>query len=219
MCCPCNNRLDRPLQLDALKIFCKARVRRISRFSSRSWLSLGTAANRTSCAATVRHRLRKTHQHRLLCHHEFLRNIPYPYLLQVYLQLTLDQAFSGTGSKLGGGGVFAVVAHVQATGWLWATEWQQSGNRVATEWQLGVPATSARHANHMPPARKGGPCRVQAKGCRGMQASFNAEHPSWAWRNAKQAGKLVLSDDDYDGVETEWPAGTDAAKVDVCGTH
>ena len=68
----------------------------------------------------------------------------------------------------------------------------------------------------MPPSRRRGPCRVQANGCKGKSASFNADH-TWDWRNAKQAGKLKRGDADFGDVETEWPAGTLDNEVDVCG--
>ena len=47
-----------------------------------------------------------------------------------------------------------------------------------------------------------GPCKVRAKGCKGVAASENAEHPTWKWRNAKNAGEIKAGDKDYGGAET-----------------
>ena len=62
-----------------------------------------------------------------------------------------------------------------------------------------------------------GPCKVRAKGCKGVAASENAEHPTWKWRNAKNAGEIKAGDKDYGGAETAWDAGTEDCVVDVCG--
>ena len=62
-----------------------------------------------------------------------------------------------------------------------------------------------------------GPCKVRAKGCKGVAASENAEHPTWKWRNAKNAGESKAGDKDYGGIETVWDAGTTDCVVDVCG--
>ena len=66
-----------------------------------------------------------------------------------------------------------------------------------------------------------GPCRVQAKGCRGPERSCNNDHSAWSWRKASKPGVLDAdgpNKKDYNGVETSWPASgdTEEERVDIC---